>query len=246
MIDVSVCMVTYNKLPFLKKAIVAFLDSVSDLKKYEFLIFDNGSDDGTHEYLSMFAHACPENVRCKIVTGDRNYGLNAYGMIIPEASGEIVVTMDDDIFEIRPTGWEDRFKTVLYSTFGKDKRRFGYVSTDTINDDGGRPLESSLGTAEVDGLEIDIGPAGGWFAATTREVIDFVGGFHTGMGPMHLEDLDFQNRVWSRGLLVGTLLNTKVLHARSPKYYTELDREDTYREKSRLARLEGITLEPLA
>jgi len=243
-IDVSLCMITYNKLPFLQRTIDAVINSLDESLHFEFIIFNNGSDDGTEEYLSMFSHVCPKNVECKILTGDKNYGLNAYGMIVPLATGDIIVTVDDDIFEIEPPGWEGRFKRVLTSRFGG--RKFGYVSTDTINDDGGRWEGSPLGHASIDGMMIEIGNAGGWFAATTREVIDAVGGFHTGKGLMHLEDADFQSRVAGKGLLVGTLLDTRVFHARSPRFYTELGREGTYREKSALARLEGLTLEPLA
>lgn len=243
-VDVSLCMITYNKLPFLKKSIPAILDSLDESKSFEFLIFDNGSNDGTKEYLLMFSHVCPENVKCHITFGDENIGLNAYGMIVPHSTGKIVVTVDDDIFEIAPLGWEDRFAKILFSKFGG--KRFGYVSTDTINEDGGRYDGTPLGIAKIDGLTVEVGPAGGWFTATTQEVLSIVGGFHTGQGAMHLEDADYQNRVWDNGLMCGTLLDTKVFHARAPRFYKELGVTDTYIEKARLAALEGITLEPIA
>jgi len=237
-------MVTYNKLPFLKRSIEAVLNSLDSEKLYEFIIFDNASDDGTAEWLSLLSHVCPENVKLEIVTGDQNYGLNAYGMIVPKTTAEIVVTVDDDIFDIAPPMWEELFERVLFNKF--NGRQFGYVSTDTMNADGGRYNGSPIGYANLGELTVEIGPAGGWFAATTQDVIEDVGGFHTGKGAMHLEDLDFQTRVWNKGFLVGTLMNISVLHARSPRYYKELGREDTYIEKMRLASLEGITLEPIA
>lgn len=237
-------MITYNKLPFLKKSIAAILGSVDESKEIELIIYNNGSTDGTMEYLSVLLHACPTNIKCRVFSGKENIGLNAYGRIVPYATGEIIVTVDDDVFEITPPGWEDRFRKILFTNF--DGRRFGYVSTDTINEDGGRMLGCELGYASVDGLTVEVGPAGGWFAATTQEVSRLVGGFHSGKGKMHLEDLDYQSRVWSKGLLVGTLLDTQVFHARSPEIYKRFGREETYKEKIRLAAIEGITLEPLA
>jgi len=237
-------MITYNKYPFLRRTIAAILDSVDESKDTELLIYNNGSTDYTTKYLPMLEHACPEYIKCKVFYGDENIGLNAYGVIVPEATGDIIVTIDDDIFDIQPRGWEKIFRKALHTRF--DGRRFGYVSTDTMNKDGGRLPDQAIGLASIGGLNIEVGPAGGWFAATTREVVDLVGGFHTGKGKMHLEDLDFQRRVWEKGLLVGTVLNIEVFHARSPEVYKRFGREDTYLEKMRLAQLEGITLEPLA
>ena len=244
MIDVSVCIITYNKYPFLRRALAAFFYSIDKSKNFELLIYDNGSTDYTVKYLPVLPHICPDNVKCSVFVGKENVGLNAYGLLVPCATGEIIVTMDDDIFDIEPPGWEERFRRILFTKF--DGRRFGYVSTDTINEDGGRIKDGVIGHASVGGMTVEVGPAGGWFAATTREVLELVGGFHTGKGKMHLEDLDFQQRVWEKGLLVGTLLDTQVFHARAPWVYQCLGSEETYREKIRLAELEGITLEPLA
>ena len=100
-----------------------------------------------------------------------------------------------------------------------------------------------VGRAAVDGLEVEVGPAGGWLAATTQHAIERVGGFHTGRPAMYLEDADYQTRCWAAGYLVGTLLNTKVIHARSPRFYVELGCEETYREKAKMAMEVGINLE---
>lgn len=239
--SISICMITYNKLPFLKRSLAAIADSVVGDWDVEIIVLDNGSTDGTSQHLEIFAHICPVNIKYTHVREERNVGLNGYGLIVPMATGDIIVTADDDVFEVAPPGWEERFRRVLYSTFGG--RRFGYVSTDTLNEDGGRLSGGALGIARIDDLEIEVGIAGGWFAATTRDVVDCVGGFHLGMPRMHLEDADFQGRVWNSGYLVGTLLNTKVFHARAPSYYTELGCENTYHEKEKWAMEVGISIE---
>lgn len=244
MIHTSVCMITYNKLPFLKRSLPAIIESIDPSKEVELLVLNNGSDDGTEDYLRAVAHIMPDNVRYRSFNSRWNIGLNAYSIVTSAASGNIIVTADDDIFEIIPDGWEGRFEKVLHGTFGG--RRFGYVSTDTINDDGGRMPDSAIGLAKNGDIEIEVGPAGGWFAATTKEIMNKVGGFHIDKPAMYLEDADYQRRVWNEGYLVGTLLNTKVFHARAPRFYKELGVENTYREKERLAKEVGIILEPLA
>jgi len=240
-VDISVCMITYNKLPFVERSVPVILGSLDPKYRFEFAIWDNGSTDGTWDYLSGVR--VPNNVNLILRRGKKNIGLNAYSEIAKETTGGIIVTADDDIFDIQPAGWEDRFIRVLASKFSG--RLFGYVGTDTINTDGGRVC-NYWGVATLNGLRVEVGPVGGWFSATTRDVYNKVGGFHSGKAAMYLEDADYQVRVGGAGYLVGTLINTKVLHARSPSYYKELNCTDTYAEKMVLAELAGLRLEPLA
>ena len=236
---ISICMVTYNKKPFLERSLPAILQSRSRKRDLEVLVWNNGSTDGTKEYLDTFIP--PKNVRYAVWHNERNIGLNAYSYLANEAAGDIIVTADDDVFSVTP-GWEEMFEIVFATRF--DGRVFGYVGSDTTNPDGGR-LYEKIGVANVGELEIEIGPVGGWFAATTQHVIEVTGGFHVGMPAMHLEDLDYQQRVWQHGYLCGTLLNVEVYHACAPDFYKELGCEDTYREKVRLAAEVGIKLGPL-
>lgn len=236
---ISVCMVTYNKKPFLERSIPAIFSSLDPSRSFEFFVWNNASTDGTAEYLNTVV--APDNVRYMSFDGKRNIGLNAYSYLAKFSTGDIVVTVDDDIFSVTP-GWEEMLEIVFATKF--DGRVFGYVGTDTVNADGGRIYEK-VGVANVGELEIEIGPVGGWFAATTQHVMEKVGGFHVGMPELHLEDLDYQQRVWNNGYLCGTLTNVQVYHARSPRFYKELGCEDTYIEKQRLAAKSGIRLEPL-
>ena len=96
--DISVCLITYNKLPFLKRSINSFVQSVDSAFKVQFLTWDNGSTDGTDEYLGSIS--VPDNVVHEHYSSDVNVGLNAYGLLAKHATGKIIVTMDDDIFKI--------------------------------------------------------------------------------------------------------------------------------------------------
>ena len=49
--EVSVLMTVYNGLPFLEKAVESILSQT--LKDFRFVIVDDGSTDGTAEYLSL-------------------------------------------------------------------------------------------------------------------------------------------------------------------------------------------------
>jgi len=234
-------MITYNKLPFLQRSINVLMQSIDSSFKVQFLTWDNGSDDGTGKFLRSIS--VPPNVTHEHYRSSTNLGLNAYGILATAAKGKIIVTVDDDIFDIVPPGWERRFFKVFNSSFGGEK--FGYVGTDTINPDGGRDYDK-WGVAEIDDLVVHVGVVGGWFAATPMSVYESVGGFHTGKPEMHLDDADYQKRVWQKGYLCGTLLNTKVFHACHPNYYEELGCINTYNEKVKLASEVGIVLNPLA
>ena len=238
---ISIVMITWNKLPFLKFSLPTIIESVSR-DDVEIVVVDNGSDDGTRDYLLEFQDSeLAEKVVYRPIFFMNNIGLNAYGYIINNGwlDGDIIVTADDDIFDVQPSGWEDIFEKALSTNF--DGRKFGYVGSDTINHDGGRVYDY-YGLAEANGLQIEIGAVGGWFTATTREVVKEVGGFSTGKPEMYLEDADFQRKAWHAGYLIGTTRNIKVFHACGEEYYKALGVHETFIKK-RAMRTEAIKSE---
>lgn len=236
-IKISICMITYNKAPFLSRSVPAILESFDNWDEVEFLLLDNGCTDDTKNVIATLSEKYPINV----FKTRGNVGLNGYSMLVEQSSGDIIVTVDDDIFYLS-RGWQECFTKALNSNFAG--RKFGYVGADTINKDGGRVYDVS-GYASIGDMTIEIGTVGGWFAATKRSVLEEIGGFHDGMPELYLEDADFQRRAWRYGYLCGTIVDVKVYHARAPRHYIELACEDTYMEKVRLASEVGIELEPL-
>jgi len=232
-------MITHNKAPFLEISVPAISSSISR-DDVEFIILDNGSTDGTSDLLLDMSR----NFDLKVHRIKEHIGLNAYSIVTNMASGKIVVTADDDIFCV-DKGWEDAFIAALSSKFGEDNRLFGYVGLEPQNEDGGQS-KIIHGIAEVGGVNIAICPVGGWFTATTRAVISQIGGFHSGMPLMYLEDADFQSRAAQHGYLVGMIRNVNVYHARSPYFYELLDCVDVYNEKAALAKEVDIDLDPIA
>jgi glycosyltransferase involved in cell wall biosynthesis len=236
--EISICMITYNKSPFLLRSIPAIWNSITHNGRVEFLVLDNGSSDDTSDVLKSLSVKYPISV----AHIDDNVGLNGYGILTRYASGDMIITADDDIFFVS-RGWEDLFVRSLAVEY--NGRKFGYVGSHPINAEGGR-MNEVWADVHLGDLHIEIAPTGGWFTMTTADVMKMVGGFHTGQPKMYLEDADYQSRVWAYGLACGILMNVQVHHACSPQWYTDLDRVSTYNAKVKLAREVGINLETIA
>lgn len=231
----SILMITYNKCKFLTISIPTILNSLDDEFEHELLILDNGSTDQTQSVLDVF-DSWPD---VHTYRSEENVGLNGYGLLAEKAKGDIIVTVDDDVFYITPN-WERVFSRVLSTDF--DGHKFAYVGSQTLNDDAGM-VEDVWGRAETGGVNINVCPVGGWFAAIKKETLDELGGFHSGRELMHLEDADLQRRAWKKGYICGIAMPVSVFHARSPLFYQALDAEETYENRMEIARRVGINLE---
>lgn len=88
--DVSVIMPTYNCLYYLPMAIASVLSQKVDL---ELLIVDDGSDDGSGEWL---AHQAAHNDCIRIIKGEHKGVSAARNLAIAEARGEYVAFLDAD------------------------------------------------------------------------------------------------------------------------------------------------------
>lgn len=90
-ISVSVCMATYNGIKFIKDQVNSILSQLADYD--ELIISDDGSDDGTWEYLKELEE---ENDNIKVVKGPAK-GANAnFFSLIRRASNEIIFIADQD------------------------------------------------------------------------------------------------------------------------------------------------------
>lgn len=93
-IDVSILMLTHNRLALSEKYIPGILDRIGRVS-YEVLIWDNGSTDGTYDWLAQFGQA---DCRVTKVFGhEKNIGMEAFNFLAEEARGKYLLKVDDDI-----------------------------------------------------------------------------------------------------------------------------------------------------
>jgi pyruvyl transferase EpsI len=96
---VSVVITTYNRLENLKTAIASFLNTQHS--KFEFVIVDDGSTDGTLEFLSELVST--SDVSFKTILNNQNgYRENKYQGVLA-STGKYLIVFDDDDFCINDT-----------------------------------------------------------------------------------------------------------------------------------------------
>lgn len=116
----SIIILTYNELAYTKQCI----DSVMRFtdRPYELIIVDNGSTDGTREYLTSLPGA-------RLIFNPSNYGFargNNQG--IAEAKGEFILLLNNDV--VVTSGWLSRLQSAIGESadIGMAGPRSNYVS----------------------------------------------------------------------------------------------------------------------
>lgn len=92
--DVSLLILTHNRIKLSQKYIPKILDNIGSIN-YEVLIWDNGSTDGTYDWLLEYGVA---DCRVTQVLGsEQNFGMEAINFLAQEASGKYLLKVDDDV-----------------------------------------------------------------------------------------------------------------------------------------------------
>jgi glycosyltransferase involved in cell wall biosynthesis len=91
---VSLLILTYNRFDLSSQYIPKLLDTVGDVS-YEVLIWDNGSTDGTLDWLYNYSRINQKIT--KLFTSEKNWGLEAVNFLAEEAVGRYIIKVDDDI-----------------------------------------------------------------------------------------------------------------------------------------------------
>lgn len=95
---VSVCCLTYNHAPFIRQALDSFIGQKFNCK-YEIIVYDDNSTDGTKEILRRYGEKYPDKIRLFLseVNNYRNSpGRMFITYLIPNANGKYVALCEGD------------------------------------------------------------------------------------------------------------------------------------------------------
>lgn len=226
--SIAIVVLTHGREHLLRQCVENVLSRASAATK-EIVIWDNASGDGTPAYLGGL-----QDPRTRVVHHPLNIGHNAYPEAFALTNARYLIELDDDIIDA-PTDWD---LTLLRAFQGLP--RMGFLSTglvdhphDTaarlmyhLNRDRYRPHQEN-------GMNLLLGPTGGYCAMTSRVIYDEVGGFHRERGSFFEEDGRYAAAVARAGYRTGTLEDLKLSHAGGP-YFSAQSREklqyyETYR-----------------
>ena len=124
----SILMLTYNRLETSSACIQHVLNNVGEID-YEFLVWDNGSIDGTYDWLEEYGRA--DCRITKVFGSNKNLGMEAINELARAAKGKYLLKLDDDI--IVPESFAERLINA-YEKVNEPKLLFlGFLIFSSLN-----------------------------------------------------------------------------------------------------------------
>jgi len=205
--EVSICLITWNRLRMLREGLESLLATVHG-DDYEVIVWNNGSDDGTKEYLDEIAAKHP---RVRPIHSPENVGLNAVALSVARARGYYIVELDDDVVRF-PDDWLGKMLCAF-----KKVPKIGYVVANVVQDEfttGEKDVPEAYQIVDYDGTIMEHGPAWGWCSMTSLEVLSNIGNFPRRRGRLNFtEDEDYVRRCIQAGYTPAILQEVVVFHA---------------------------------
>lgn len=96
---ISIVVLTHNRLDLLRKCVENVLARTSEVTR-EIVIWNNGSTDGTADYLARL-----DDPRIQVVNHSRNIGQNAYAEAFALTAQPYMIELDDDVIDA-PADWD--------------------------------------------------------------------------------------------------------------------------------------------
>jgi len=185
---------THNKIDVTKQFLSQFFKNTHG--KYHLVVVDNGSTDGTKEYLSGL-----DNIL--LISLDYNSGVIDGRNMGYEKSKyleyEYLLFLDNDQFV--EDGWLEQHISFMekghYDVLGVE----AWTMSETF-----RPVR------KIDGLNDTFSYVGAGGMLIKREVVEKVGLFDAGFNPMYFEDPDFCYQCNDNGFVIGVNLSAKLVH----------------------------------
>jgi GT2 family glycosyltransferase len=213
---ISVVVLTHNRLDLIRRCVDDVLLRTSE-KTREIVIWDNGSDDGTGEYLDALT-----DPRVRVVHNPENIGMNAYARAFALATQDYLVELDDDVIEA-PEQWDE----TLLDAFVR-LPEIGYLAASLVDDPNDsasryfaylREKRKAYTRRELNGVAVLEGPTGGSCTMTSRELYERVGGFKQNAKFVYWrEDAAYVKDLKRLGYRAAVLEGLSVWHAGGPYY----------------------------
>ena len=212
--SIAVVVLTNNRVHLLRKCVENVLARASEATR-EIVIWNNGSTDGTRDYLDSL-----DDPRLKVVHSEENVGQNGYARGFALTTSDYLVELDDDVVAA-PEHWD----LILRDAYRR-LPAVGFLAADIEDDPHDlaaryryrvRPHEYV--PVEVNGVRLLDGPAGGACAMTSRELYDRVGGFRqSSKGVFWQEEPAYIEDIKALGYGPAVLQDLKVHHT-GGEYY---------------------------
>lgn len=225
----SVVVPTYNRLGNLKEVLEALRNQTVTKDEFEIIIIDDGSSDGTKEYLSSLKWEIP---RITVLYQQHRGPAAARNLGIDKSIGEIIAFTDDDC--LVPLYWLASLKEG-YETFSSVAGIGGYLeaSTEVLKNNPIARLEYfETHSVYHSGQEPYLGgfesPSGGTNNMSyQKSVLLEVGLFDEGFPVPAGEDADLKLRVTEKGYKIG-YIPLKVIHLDPYSFKTFIRRSVTH------------------
>jgi GT2 family glycosyltransferase len=205
--EVSVLLITWNRLRMLREGLESLLENTHG-DNYEIIVWNNGSTDGTKEYLDDIAATHSE---VRVVHHPDNVGLNAVALAVGLARGYYIVELDDDVVRF-PDDWLSK---LLYAF--KQVPQIGYMAANVVQNEfttGEKDIPEGYTVVDYDGVVLEHGATWGWCSMTSLKVLSRVGNFPRRRGRLNFtEDEDYVRRCLLAGYTPAILQEVVVYHA---------------------------------
>ncbi|MGH2684808.1 MAG: glycosyltransferase, partial [Actinomycetota bacterium] len=199
----SVVVVTFNQLPLTRLCLESLLAGTSE-PSYEVVVVDNGSEDGTLEYLHELARRHPQ---VRVLPSDENVGFaRALNHGLDTARGEILLMLNNDT--VVAPGWVMPLVSHLRDSgiglVGPTTNRCGNEAEvrPPYRKFGGFQRYASRRARERQGRSFDIRTLNMFCVAMRREVMAAIGPVDTRFGTGLFEDDDYSMRARAAGYRV--------------------------------------------
>ena len=190
------------------------------------MIWNNGSTDGTREYLDTL-----DDPRITVVQHEKNIGQNAYARAFALTSAEYLVELDDDVVDA-PANWDrDAARRVRAACrrSGSWPQTWRTIPTTCATHVRYRERPHEYTPAEENGVRLLYGPTGGACAITSRVLYERVGGFRQHKKFIFWqEEAAYIDDIKSLGFEAAVLADLKVHHTGGEHYGVNNPEKDRF------------------